>query len=44
MALLKRIIKKYNTTLIMITHNLEIADEADRIITVSDGKIKSGQE
>lgn len=44
MDLLKRIIKKYNTTLIMITHNLEIADEADRIITVSDGKIKSGQE
>ena len=44
MVLLKRIIKKYNTTLIMITHNLEIADEADRIITVSDGKIKSGQE
>ena len=44
MALLKRIIKKYNTTLIMITHNLEIADEADRIITVSDVKIKSGQE
>ncbi|SFB26098.1 ABC transporter ATP-binding protein [Clostridium frigidicarnis] len=39
LKLLKLSIKKYNQTLLMITHNLEIAKEADRIITLSDGKI-----
>lgn len=37
--LLKMTNKKYKQTIIMITHNLEIANEADRIITIEDGKI-----
>jgi putative ABC transport system ATP-binding protein len=31
--------KKYKQTLIVITHNEDIALEADRIITIDDGKI-----
>ena len=37
--LLKRANKKYNQTIIMITHNMEIAKEADRIIRIEDGRI-----
>ena len=37
--LLKESNKKYNQTIIMITHNLEIAKMADRIIKIEDGKI-----
>lgn len=37
--LLKMSNKKYKQTLIMITHNEDIALEADRIITIDDGKI-----
>ena len=37
--LLKLSNKKYNQTIIMITHNLEIANVADRIIKLEDGKI-----
>ncbi|WP_419725318.1 ABC transporter ATP-binding protein [Terrisporobacter petrolearius] len=40
MDLLKKSIKKYNQTLIMITHNNEIAKKADRIISIIDGKLK----
>jgi putative ABC transport system ATP-binding protein len=38
-SLLKLSNKKFNQTVIMITHDLEIAKEADRIITIEDGKI-----
>ncbi len=38
-SLLKMTNKKFNQTIIMITHNLEIAKVADRILTVSDGKL-----
>lgn len=38
-ALLKDTIKKYNQTLILITHDASVAAEADRIITIKDGKI-----
>src|SRR5574344_813487 len=38
-SLLKLSNKKYKQTVIMITHNLEIAKEADRVITIEDGKI-----
>lgn len=31
--------KKYNQTIIMITHNLEIAKIADRVIKIEDGKL-----
>jgi len=37
--LLKVSNKKYNQTIIMITHDLEIAKVADRIIKIEDGKI-----
>lgn len=38
-SLLKISNKKFNQTVIMITHDLEIAKEADRVITIEDGKI-----
>ena len=37
--LLKRSNKEYKQTIIMITHNLEIAKEVDRIIKIEDGKL-----
>lgn len=37
--LLKNINKKYKKTIVIITHNLEIAKLADRIIQIEDGKI-----
>lgn len=40
-SLLKLLNEKYKQTIIMVTHSLEIANEAKRIITVSDGKIVS---
>ena len=38
-SLLKLSNKKYNQTVIIITHDEKIALEADRIITIDDGKI-----
>ena len=37
--LLKKANKEYNQTIIMITHNPDIAKEADRIIEIADGRI-----
>ncbi len=37
--LLRKSNKEYNQTIIMITHNMEIAQIADRIIKIEDGKI-----
>lgn len=37
--ILKRSNKELNQTIIMITHNMEIAKECDRIIKIEDGKI-----
>ena len=31
--------KKFNQTVVIITHDLEIAKEAERVITIEDGKI-----
>lgn len=39
MQVLKKANKDYKQTIIMITHNLEIAKLADRIIKIEDGKI-----
>ena len=39
MDILKISNKKYNQTIIMITHDLELSKEADRIIKLEDGKI-----
>ncbi|MFR9070744.1 MAG: ABC transporter ATP-binding protein, partial [Paraclostridium sp.] len=40
MDLLRKSIKRYNQTLIVITHDLNIAKKADRIINIVDGKIE----
>ena len=42
-SILKMTNKTFHQTIIMITHNLEIAKEADRIIRISDGKL-AGEE
>ena len=39
MDLLSDTVKEFKRTLVMITHNQEIAETADRIITISDGNI-----
>ena len=39
--LLKLFNRKYMQTIIMITHDLEIAKQADRVLTIEDGKIVS---
>jgi putative ABC transport system ATP-binding protein len=39
--LLKVTARKYNQTLILITHDSKVAEQADRVITISDGKIES---
>jgi putative ABC transport system ATP-binding protein len=38
--LLRRCIKEYNQTLIMITHDLNIASKADRVLLIEDGHLK----
>lgn len=38
-SLLRKSNKELNQTIIMITHNMEIAKSADRIIKIADGKI-----
>lgn len=43
LELLKYSNKKYHQTLIMITHDLNIAREADRMIKIQDGKIFSDE-
>lgn len=40
MELLKLSSIKYRQTLVVVTHDLEIASAADRIITLSDGEVK----
>jgi len=39
--LLRVTARKYNQTLILITHDSKVAEQADRVITISDGKIES---
>ena len=42
-TLLKTSAKKYGQTLVVITHNEEIAQMADRTILLADGKIVSAE-
>ena len=42
LGLLKITSRKFNQTLVMITHNEEIAQMADRIIRIEDGRIMGG--
>ena len=39
LGLLKRTSGEFNQTIVMITHNNEIAQLADRIVRIEDGKI-----
>lgn len=41
--LLKISVKKYNQTLILVTHDLELASQGDRIITIEDGEISKNE-
>ena len=43
MSLLRSTVKDLNQTLLMITHDENIAKQADRLITISDGKIISDE-
>ncbi|QOT01024.1 ABC transporter ATP-binding protein [Brevibacterium sp. JNUCC-42] len=43
MDLLRLTAKKYNQTIVLITHDLTIASASDRVITIEDGKIISDQ-
>ncbi|MBK1809691.1 ABC transporter ATP-binding protein [Clostridium sp. YIM B02505] len=43
MELLRYSVKKYNQTLILITHDLNIAKMADRVLTIVDGKIVNNE-
>ena len=43
MGLLKITSQKFAQTIVMITHNEEIAQMADRIIHIEDGKIRSSR-
>lgn len=43
LELLKYCAKKYNQTLILITHDINIAKSADRIITIEDGQITTDE-
>ncbi len=42
-GLMKVTSQKFNQTIVIITHNLEIAQMADRIIHIEDGKIIGGE-
>ena len=42
MAFLKAGNQRFQQTMVMITHNPEIARMADRIIRIEDGRIKTG--
>lgn len=44
MGLIKMTSQKFNQTIVMITHNEEIAQLADRVIRIEDGKIVRGDE
>ena len=39
LGLLKLSVENYHQTLVMITHNLEIAQMADRVVRMEDGRI-----
>ena len=39
LALLKYVSREFGVTLILVTHDLHVAEQADRILTLADGKI-----
>lgn len=43
MGLLKTSCRKYNQTILMVTHNEAIAQTCDRVIHIEDGQIVTGK-
>lgn len=41
LKILRETAEKFNQTIVLVTHDLDIANRADKIITISDGKISS---
>ena len=41
LKILKQLVKDYNTTVIVVTHNAAIADIAGTVIKLKDGKIEN---
>ena len=41
LGLLKLSVETYRQTLVMITHNLELAQMADRVVRIEDGRIRA---
>ena len=44
MALIKEIAKKNNQTIVMVTHDIRLAEFADKVVNIHDGKIVSVQQ
>lgn len=42
LGLLKMVAKQYQQTIVLITHDYDIAQLADRIVRIEDGKIVKG--
>lgn len=41
-SLLKNLVQKYNTSIILVTHNESLVDDTDRMIRLEDGEIVNG--
>lgn len=41
-SLLKNLVQKYNTSIILVTHNESLVEDADRMIRLEDGEIVNG--
>ena len=39
MAILRQLNREQNLTIVMVTHDRRIADQADRIVTLVDGRV-----
>jgi len=44
LGLLRVAAKRFSQTLILITHDMDIAQLADRIVCIEDGKIRKGSD
>ena len=44
MGLLKVVAKQFQQTIILITHDQDIAQMADRIVCIEDGRIRKGSD
>lgn len=44
MELMKESNRRYKQTVVMITHNLELAKQADRVLSIEDGKVVEREE